>query len=148
MQYRTDMSDDLVAAHAHFSSIREDPDVKPNATSLTGLPKTTVQPKGIAVFRLYYADRNMLTGNCLTAKKSPTKKAGRSVKDEVTGGSTGGGEFRATSKDMAYHYVMYALGKVTPETRREIAAKLGVRQKNLDAVSVVEDDTAMLHQTC
>ena len=84
--------------------------------------------------------------NRLTAKKSPAKKAGRSAKDEVTGGSTGGGEFRPTSKDMAYHYVMYALGKVTPETRREIAAKLGVKQKNLDAVSLVKDGTAMIHR--
>ena len=82
----------------------------------------------------------------LTAKKSPAKKAGRSAKDEVTGGSTGGGEFRPTSKDMAYHYVMHALGKVTPETRREIAAKLGVKQKNLDAVSPVKDGTAMLRR--
>ena len=47
---------------------------------------------------------------------------------------------------MAYHYVMYALGKVTPETRREIAAKLGVKQKNLDAVSLVKDGTAMIHR--
>jgi hypothetical protein len=36
---------------------------------------------------------------------------------------------------MAYHYVMHALDKVTIETRKEIAQKLGVRQKNLDAVS-------------
>lgn len=36
---------------------------------------------------------------------------------------------------MAYHYVMHALDKVTMETRKEIAQKLGVKQKNLDAVS-------------
>lgn len=43
--------------------------------------------------------------------------------------------FNPTSRDMAYHYVMIALEKVTLQTRKEIAGRLNVRQKNLDAVS-------------
>lgn len=66
-------------------------------------------------------------------KKSPSKAGSRSVKDEITGTGNESG-FKPTSKDMAYHYVMHALDKVTIETRKEIAQKLGVRQKNLDAV--------------
>lgn len=56
------------------------------------------------------------------------------MKSEITGTADDSG-FKPTSKDMAYHYVMHALDKVTIETRKEIAQKLGVRQKNLDAVS-------------
>jgi hypothetical protein len=66
-------------------------------------------------------------------KKSPSKAGSRSVKSEITGTGDESG-FKPTSKDMAYHYVMHALDKVTIETRKEIAQKLGVRQKNLDAV--------------
>ncbi|KAG7527918.1 hypothetical protein FFLO_06514 [Filobasidium floriforme] len=65
-------------------------------------------------------------------KKSPSKAGSRSVKREITGTGDESG-FKPTSKDMAYHYVMHALDKVTIETRKEIAQKLGVRQKNLDA---------------
>jgi hypothetical protein len=67
-----------------------------------------------------------------TAKTSPSKAGSRSVKTEITGTDDSG--FKPTSKGMAYHYVMHVLDKVTIETRKEIAQKLGVKQKNLDAV--------------
>jgi len=78
-------------------------------------------------------------------KKSPSKAGGRSVKTEITGTDESG--FKPTSKDMAYHFVMHALDKVTIETRKEIAQKLGVKQKNLDAVSRV-DVSLVLVQHC
>jgi hypothetical protein len=129
------MSDDLLTAHAHFENMREEPDIKPDEIDLQNHTNVETPSKGMERTRAQCVLLDFLTASkSLLAKKSPAKMGGRPVKDEVTGGGSSGGGYKPTSKDMAYHYVMYALSKVTPETRREIAEKLGVKQKNLDAV--------------
>jgi hypothetical protein len=63
--------------------------------------------------------------------KSPTKlKRAPTVKQETIGTSStksASDEFNPTSRDMAYHYILIALEKVTLETRKEIAEKLNVK---------------------